>query len=152
VHHAVTAEELDRLRADVGFQGIRAVLTSGFVGLSADYIQAMPNLEIVCVAGTSCENVDVGTARRKGIAVTNGPGIDDTSVADHGMALLLAVARGIAETDRAVRRGEWSQGDRPGIWDGVRVPRPVVTGKRLGILGLGQIGLQVARRAEAGFG
>ena len=151
LHQATTAGDLDRVRADVGLPAIRAVLTSGTVGISADLMLAMPNLEIICIAGNGCENVDVGTARRRGIVVTNGPGIDDTSVADHGMALLLAIARGVVETDRAVRRGDWSSHDRPGLWDGLRTPRPVVTGKRLGILGLGQIGLQIARRAEAGF-
>lgn len=152
LHPAGTAQDLERLRADGGLRTIRAVLTSGAVGLSANLVEAMPQLEIICVSGSSCENIDVGTARRRGIAIVNGPGIDDVSVADHAMALLLAVTRGIAETDRAVRRGEWTQGQRLEQWDGVRRLRPTITGKRLGILGLGQIGQQIAQRAAAGFG
>ena len=152
LHRALTAEDLERLRAEGSFRTIRAVLTSGTVGLSANLMEAMPRLELVCVLGSSCENIDMGTARRRGIVIANGPGIDDASVADHAMALLLAVARGIADGDRAVRRGEWSQGQRVGLWEGLWALRPVVSGKRLGILGLGQIGQQIAQRAAAGFG
>lgn len=118
----------------------RVVLTIGAIGLSAAEIDAMPQLELVCVLGAGYENVDVAHARERGIVVTNGAGTNDSAVADHAMALLLAAVRAIPELDRATRAGRWR----------TELPlRPGVTGKRLGILGLGTIGQRIATRAAA---
>lgn len=122
---------------------IRAVLTNGSTGLDAGEIAAMPALEIICALGAGYEKVDLAAAAARGIVVTHGPGTNDASVADHAMMLLLAVARGVVQADAAVRRGEWAQS---------RQARPMIAGKNLGILGLGNIGEQIARRAAAGFG
>ncbi len=100
-------------------------------------------LEIICALGAGYEKVDVAAAQARGIVVTNGPGTNDTSVADHAMALIMSIARGIVQADAAVRRGEWAIS---------RQPRPMISGKRLGILGLGNIGEQIARRGAEGFG
>jgi lactate dehydrogenase-like 2-hydroxyacid dehydrogenase len=121
---------------------LRAVLTNGATGLTAEAIAALPKLEIICCVGVGHENVDLRAARARGIKVTNGPATNDVTVSDHTWALILSIARGVPRADAAVRRGEWLQS---------RSPRPIVFGKRLGILGLGNIGRQIAERGERGF-
>jgi len=141
IHHAPTpgqrAEMIPRL-APV----LRAVLTNGATGLSAEAIAALPRLEIICCIGVGHETVDLKAARARGITVTNGPATNDVTVADHTWALILSAARGIPSADAAVRRGAWMES---------RGPRPMVFGKRLGIIGLGNIGRQIAERGERGF-
>ena len=102
---------------------------------------ALPNLSIVCSLGVGYENIDLLAAHARGIVVTNGPGANAVSVADHAMALLLGAARRLPQADAWVRQGHWS-----GFMG------PQVSGKRLGILGLGTIGLEIARRGANGFG
>jgi lactate dehydrogenase-like 2-hydroxyacid dehydrogenase len=119
---------------------INAVLTRGPLGLYADEIAALPNLRIICVIGAGYENVDLQAAADHGITVTNGAGVNASSVADHAMALLLALVRDVPRCDAAVRRGEWP-----------KIMRPSLAGKRLGILGLGAVGMAIAKRAGAGF-
>ncbi|MCR0980840.1 2-hydroxyacid dehydrogenase [Roseomonas populi] len=140
LHPAPGAAERERVVAERG-AGFRAVLTNGSTGLTAAEMERMPALEIVCAQGAGFERIDVAAARARGLVVTHGPGTNDSSVADHAMALLLAAARGIVRADAAVRRGEWP-----------RLTRPAVFGKRLGILGLGRIGAQIAERGAGGFG
>src|SRR5476649_974485 len=125
-----------------GVPGVQAVLTIGSIGLSAADMAALPDLRMVCCQGVGFEKVDLQAARERGIAVTNGSGTNDTSVADHAMALLASIVRDVASLDRGVRRGIWQQ---------ARVTRPQLTGKRLGILGLGNIGQKIARRCAQGF-
>ncbi|AIL62862.1 2-hydroxyacid dehydrogenase [Pseudomonas alkylphenolica] len=119
---------------------IDAVLTRGPLGLTADEIATLPNLKIICVIGAGYEQVDLAAAAVRGITVTNGAGANANAVADHAMALLLAVVRDIPRADASTRRGEWN-----------RVISPSVSGKRLGILGLGAVGLAIAKRAAQGF-
>ncbi len=120
---------------------IRAVLTRGATGLHADEMAAMPRLSIVCSLGVGYENIDLAAAQDRGIVVTNGPGANAVSVADHAMALLLGAARRLPQADAWVRKGHWS-----GFMG------PQVSGKRLGIMGLGTIGMEIARRGANGFG
>lgn len=119
---------------------ITVVLTRGPLGLYADEIAALPHLQIICVLGAGYEHVDLPAAQARGITVTNGAGVNAPTVADHAMSLLLSIVRDIPQADASVRRGEWR-----------KVTRPSFEGKRLGILGLGAVGLAIARRA-AGFG
>ncbi|MGB3434219.1 2-hydroxyacid dehydrogenase [Achromobacter sp.] len=120
---------------------IRSVLTRGATGLHAEEMAAMPKLEIACSLGVGYENIDLAAAAERGIVVTHGPGANAVSVADHAMALLLGAARRLPQADASVRQGHWS-----GFMG------PQVSGKRLGILGLGTIGLEIARRGALGFG
>jgi lactate dehydrogenase-like 2-hydroxyacid dehydrogenase len=122
---------------------VRALVTNSAVGLREAEIAALPKLEIVCAVGAGYDAIDIPAATARGIVVTHGPGANATTVADHAMALLLAIARNLRAMDATVRAGEWGRG---------RVPRPMVTGKRIGLLGLGIIGTMIARRAENGFG
>lgn len=119
---------------------IRAVLTIGAIGLTAAEMDAMPRLELVCALGAGYENIDVAHARARGIVLANGAGTNDSAVADHAMALLLAAVRAVPELDRATRAGRWR----------TELPlRPGVSGKRLGIVGLGTIGQRIATRAAS---
>ena len=120
---------------------IDVVLTIGARGLTADEMDAMPRLAFICALGAGYERLDVDAARARGIALANGAGANDACVADHAMGLLLAVTRRIPQLDQRVRQGGWREG--------LRLPASVY-GKRLGIIGLGTIGRQIARRA-AGF-
>ncbi|HEY0524912.1 MAG TPA: D-glycerate dehydrogenase [Stellaceae bacterium] len=107
--------------------------------------QAGPNLRLIASFGTGVDHIDLATARQRGIAVTNTPGVLTEDTADMTMALILAVARRVAEGERLIRSGKW-QGWGPTFMLGHRI-----WGKRLGILGMGRIGQAVARRAR-GFG
>ncbi|KAA0984509.1 2-hydroxyacid dehydrogenase [Pseudomonas sp. ANT_J12] len=119
---------------------IDAVLTRGPLGLYSEEIAALPALKIICVIGAGYEHVDLQAASDRGITVTNGAGVNASSVADHAMALLLSLVRDIPRADAAVRRGEWP-----------KIMRPSLAGKRLGILGLGAVGMAIAKRAGNGF-
>ena len=120
-----------------------AVLTHGTAGLTADEMAKLPHIEIICAQGAGHENIDHKAAKARGIVVTHGPGTNDGTVADHAVALLLSIVRDVVQSDALVRRGEWRTS---------RNVRPTVSGKRLGILGLGTIGQQIALRGAAGFG
>ena len=119
---------------------IDGVLTRGPLGLSADEMAVMPRLKIICVLGAGYEEVDLAAAAARGITVTNGAGANASAVADHALALLFAIVRDIPRADAATRQGQWN-----------RVISPSLSGKRLGVLGLGATGLAIARRAALGF-
>jgi lactate dehydrogenase-like 2-hydroxyacid dehydrogenase len=122
---------------------IRAVAASGEAKVPRALQQQMPALEMISVFGVGYDGVDVAAARERGIPVTNTPDVLTDDVADLGVALLLALARKIPQADQYVRTGQW-----PG---GPMALARKVSGTRLGIVGLGRIGLAIARRAE-GFG
>ena len=111
------------------------------LGLSRKLMDRMPALEIIAVNGIGTDAVDRDEARRRGVRVTTTPDVLTDDVADMAMALLLAAFRRLCEGDRFIRAGRWPAAGLP-------VARRV-TGKRLGILGLGRIGRAIARRAEA---
>jgi lactate dehydrogenase-like 2-hydroxyacid dehydrogenase len=104
-------------------------------------IEALPKLEMIASAGAGYERLPIEAARARGIIVSNTPYVTDGCVADMGFALLLAVGRHIVLGDRYVRSGAWEKGSYK------LVPR--VHGRRMGILGLGRIGLAIAKRAAA---
>ena len=107
--------------------------------------QAGPQLRLIASFGTGVDHIDLGTARQKGITVTNTPGVLTEDTADMTMALILAVSRRLTEGERLVRSGTW-EGWGPTLMLGRRIG-----GKRLGIIGMGRIGQAVAQRAR-GFG
>ena len=121
---------------------IRAVLTIGSVGLTAAEMDALPALEIVCALGVGFENIDVAHARARGLVLANGAGTNDDCVADHALALLLAVVRRVPQLDRQCRQG---------VWRDALPLSASVSHRRMGIVGLGGIGHKVAQRA-LGFG
>ncbi|HEX2011750.1 MAG TPA: NAD(P)-dependent oxidoreductase [Roseateles sp.] len=119
---------------------IGLVLTNGATGLRADEMDAMPGLRLAAAQGAGHENLDLAAAKARGIAVCNGAGTNDSCVADHTLALLLASVRALPQQEKALRAGVWRD-DLP--------LRPSVNGRRLGILGLGTIGRKIANRALA---
>jgi glyoxylate reductase len=104
-----------------------------------------PNLKLIASFGTGVDHIDLDAAKARGITVTNTPGVLTEDTADMSMALILAVMRRLGEGERLMRGGGW-RGWSPTSMLGARV-----SGKRLGIIGMGRIGSALARRAR-GFG
>jgi glyoxylate reductase len=105
--------------------------------------KAGPQLKLIANFGAGVDHIDLHAARAKGIIVTNTPGVLTEDTADMAMALMLAVPRRLSEGERLVRTGQW-QGWAPTSLLGHRI-----SGKRLGIIGMGRIGQAVAQRARA---
>jgi D-3-phosphoglycerate dehydrogenase len=122
-------------------RNIRAIATRGEIGASADLMKALPKLEIVSCYGVGTDAIDLAHAKATGIRVTNTPNVLTADVADIGVGLLLAVARQIPHADRYVREGHWRNGNMH------LVTR--VHGKNVGIVGMGRIGIEVAKRLAA---
>lgn len=121
---------------------VTAVVTSAPVGIPAAWLAQLPALKVVSSFGVGLDQLPLDAARALGLPVGYTPDVLNDCVADLAMGLLIDGARRIAAADRFVRRGDWLQG---------RFPLATkVSGKRLGIVGLGRIGQAVARRA-AGF-
>jgi len=131
--------DAERILREVGPR-IRGVVTNAVHGASAELIKALPNLEIISSSGIGTDAIDLDCARAHGVKVTNTPDVLTDDVADMAMGLMLAVSRRICRADRSVKEGRWLGN----LGLGHRV-----SGKRLGILGLGRIGQSLARRAAA---
>ncbi len=104
---------------------------------------ASDRLQLIASFGSGVDHIDLSAARKKGIIVTNTPGVLTEDTADMTMALILSVPRRLAEGEKLVRTGEW-RGWSPSGMLGHRIG-----GKKLGIIGMGRIGRAVARRARA---
>ncbi|MES2563021.1 MAG: 2-hydroxyacid dehydrogenase [Pseudomonadota bacterium] len=135
------ANRIDAVR-EAG-DSVRAVLTNGRGGLSGEEMALLPKLEIVCAVGAGYEAVDLTVARNRGITVANSPDTNASAVADSAMMLLMAASRHLRQADRHVHAGGWQ--------DQWAVNAPTISGKRLGILGMGTIGSKIAHRASRGF-
>jgi len=99
---------------------------------------ALPHLRLLSVWGTGTDHIDLPAAAQHSVTVTNTPGVSAVSIAEHTLALLLAVARRIPHVDLATRRGEWAKGQSIEL-----------RGKTCGVIGLGAIGREFARLAAA---
>lgn len=135
-----------------------AVLTNGSLGLTADEIAQLPDLRMIAAIGAGYEKIDLPSANARGIVVTNGRGTNTLAVADHAMTLLLAIAGTIVPANQAVKAGGWSNfaspkraAAQPGERTDFPYKRVGVTGRKLGVFGLGMIGSQIAKRAAHGF-
>ena len=114
-----------------------AVNIRGRTRFTAEVMHACPRLRLISIWGTGTDNVDLTAATARGITVTNTPGANAIAVAEHTVALMLAVVKQLAPADAAMRQGGW--------------PRnlvPQLRGKRLGLIGTGLIGREVAAMAK----
>jgi len=111
--------------------------------IDATLLNQAPNLKIIANYGVGFNNIDIDTATARGILVSNTPGVLTDSTADLAFALILATARKLIEGDRITRAGEFK------FWAPLHFLGQDVSGKTLGIIGLGRIGRAVARRAAA---
>jgi lactate dehydrogenase-like 2-hydroxyacid dehydrogenase len=141
VYRLWQAPDKARLLAEVAPR-IRGIQATGSATVDAAMIDRLPKLEIIACCGVGYDGIDVAAARRRKVIVTNTPDVLNDAVADLAMGLLIAAARGIATGDRFVRAGRWLSGNLP--------LQKHVSGKRLGIVGMGRIGRVIAKRA-AGF-
>jgi D-3-phosphoglycerate dehydrogenase len=118
-----------------------AVVTNGSTGCSAELMERLPALKVVCSFGAGYEKVDVAAAARRSVVVTHAPGANAATVADHAIGLALALARGYCGLSAAVKAGKWKSS---------RGERATLNGSTVGIVGMGRVGQLIARRA-AGF-
>ena len=133
----------DALRARArGCAGVLACLTEK---IDAAFFAACPSVKVVSNIAVGYNNIDVTEASKRGVMVTNTPGVLDDTTADLTFALLMATARRITETERRLRNGEWKKGFALQQWLGTDIHHA-----SLGIIGMGRIGQTIARRA-AGF-
>jgi len=122
---------------------VQAIVSTGSVGLSEALMAALPRLSLFCCYGTGYERVDLAGARKRNIMITHGADANAPDVAELAFGVLLASTRRIVRADKMIRRGEWTK----------RIPNrfgPIagLTGGKLGILGLGSIGMEFVKRAK----
>jgi len=128
--------EPELIEAIRGFDGL---VVRSETKVTAAVLDAGTSLRVVGRAGVGVDNIDVATATRKGILVVNTPRGNIIAAAEHAVGLLFALARNIPQADASVHRGEWQRSRFTGV---------EVRGKTLGIIGLGNIGSEVAKRAQ----
>lgn len=109
-------------------------------------IEACPNLKLILITATGTNNIDLATAKLKGITVCNCQGYGTAAVTQHTMMLILALAGNLIGYNQAVQKGEWQQTDNFCL---MHLPITELSGKTLGIIGYGELGKSVARLAEA---
>ena len=117
-----------------------ALIVRSATQVTKELMAAAPRLRVVARAGTGVDNVDVVAASDRGVLVMNAAGANSVSVAEHAMALILALARSIPSADASMKRGKWDKKSLTGT---------ELRGKTLGIVGFGRIGREVAIRARA---
>src|SRR5687768_6184433 len=128
----------EQLIADL--QDADALVVRSATRVTPEIIDAAPKLRAIARAGTGVDNVNVEAASARGIVVMNAPGANSISVAELAMAQLLSLARKLPAADASMKQGKWDKKSFLG---------EEVRGKVLGLAGLGRIGQEVARRAQA---
>ena len=133
VNTKLTPEDLKKVIKDYD-----ALLVRSSTKVTKDVIGAADKLKIVGRAGVGLDNVDVDAASKKGVIVVNTPGGNTISTAEHTFSMMLALSRSIPQADLSMKKGEWERKKFMGV---------ELYGKTLGIVGLGRIGTEVAKRA-----
>jgi D-3-phosphoglycerate dehydrogenase len=135
----VTPEQIEgKLAAQL--QSADALIVRSAVQVNAELLEHAPKLRVIGRAGVGVDNIDLDAATRQGIAVMNTPGANAIAVAEHTLALMLAMARHIGRANELMHAGKWEKKSLQGT---------ELRGKTLGIVGLGRVGMEVARRARA---
>lgn len=134
----VTQEQMGDIMTAV--RDADALVVRSATDVNAKLIDAAQRLRVIGRAGVGVDNVDTDAATRKGIVVMNTPGANAIAVAEHTLGLMLSLARFIPRADQTTRAGKWEKKSLQGT---------ELRGKTLGIVGLGRVGVEVARRAKA---
>jgi D-3-phosphoglycerate dehydrogenase len=132
----ITGLKPDELKAKI--KEYHGLVVRSATKVTAEIIEAAENLKVVGRAGTGVDNVDMAAATKKGVVVMNTPGGNTVTTAEHAVSMLMALARKIPQATASMKRGEWEKKKFEGT---------EITGKTLGILGVGNIGSVVASRA-----
>ncbi|MGG7518101.1 2-hydroxyacid dehydrogenase [Allorhizobium undicola] len=140
VHKLYEAADRDAFIRD-NAATIRAIATRGELGASAELIAALSKLEIISVYGVGFDAVNLDAARSRSIRVTNTPDVLTNDVADLGVAMMLVQSRGMIGAETWVRDGSWEA-------KGLYPLKRRVWGRKAGVLGLGRIGFEVAKRLK----
>ena len=140
VHRYFESEDKTALLADIG-PSVKAIATRGELGANRAMIEACPKLEVISVYGVGFDAVDLQACRERGIRVTNTPDVLTNDVADLGIAMMLCQSRGMLGAETWVRDGSWTN-------KGLYPLKRRVWGRRAGVLGLGRIGFEVAKRLK----
>ena len=125
------------------YDGVISLLTDD---VNAAVFDAAPSVKIVANYATGFNNIDLAEAKKRGITVTNTPGVSSLSVAEHALALMLALTTRLVEGDRYMRKGKYRG------WEPMLLIGTDFKGKTIGLIGVGAIGAEVARMAYHGFG
>lgn len=133
--HKLNAEDLKKAVADVD-----AVIVRSETQITSEILAAGKKIKIVGRAGVGVDNIDVAAASRQGIVVVNVPGGNTISAAEHTVALILSLSRNIPQASASVKAGEWKRSQFTGT---------ELQGKTLGLIGLGRIGREVAKRCQS---
>jgi D-3-phosphoglycerate dehydrogenase len=128
----------DELKKVIG--DYEALVVRSETKATADIIQAGTKLQVIARAGVGLDNIDVEAATRQGVVVVNAPTGNTIAAAEHTVAMMLALARHIPQANAKLKSGAWKRSDYMGV---------ELRGKTLGIIGLGNVGSEVARRAQA---
>ncbi|KAF8036174.1 hypothetical protein BT93_C2009 [Corymbia citriodora subsp. variegata] len=132
---------LDDFLSSADARSAEAILTSGLTPVTADMLRRLPDVRLVATTSAGLNHIDLAECRRRGIAVTTAGDAYSEDAADLAVGLLIDVLRKVSAGDRYVRRGLWSS-------KGEFALSSKLGGKRVGIVGLGRIGLEVAKRLE----
>ena len=133
--------ERPEMLAEIG-PSVRGVATNGGYGLPAEVLEACPKLEIVASYGVGYDAIDIEACRARGVRVSNTPDVLNDAVAEMTIGLMIALCRRIPHYEAYLKAGRWlGEGEPPLTGE--------LTGRVCGILGLGRIGKEIARRAQA---
>ena len=136
--NCVTADKITDLKAELA--DADALIVRSAVQADAALIEAAPKLRIIGRAGVGVDNIDTAAATHAGIVVMNTPGANAIAVAELTLGLMISMCRSIPRANETMHAGKWDKKSLQGL---------ELRGKTLGIVGLGRIGLEVARRAAA---
>ncbi|WNF37986.1 phosphoglycerate dehydrogenase [Bacillaceae bacterium IKA-2] len=126
--------------ADAELEHVDALLIRSATSVTAELLDKMPNLKIIARAGVGVDNVDIQAATKKGVIVVNAPDGNTISTAEHSFAMMAALLRKIPQANASTKNGEWARKKFQGT---------ELFGKKLGIVGFGRIGSEIAKRAKA---
>ncbi|WP_075338005.1 2-hydroxyacid dehydrogenase [Yersinia enterocolitica] len=122
-------------------ENIKGIVTRGDIGVTNEVLALLPEVQIISIFGVGTDAVDLDYTRERNIIVTTTPGVLTDDVADTALGLIIATSRRLCQADKFLRAGQWPHSSLP--------LASKVTGKRLGVFGMGRIGQAIARRAAS---